>query len=135
MRFGSLNIHHPVVCDHIRKEDTGKFILLGVYHGGVLLQQLPANLILSFYIPFTPDQSGDFDVSFKLLGPTNEECASGVIACRNILKGIDGVVTINDMVCRIESAGVLRLQVKLAADEDFRTIRETTIEARPLVQQ
>lgn len=45
-----LRIDYAVLCDEIRKEDSGKLILIGVYSGDVMLKSFPGKVALAAYV-------------------------------------------------------------------------------------
>jgi hypothetical protein len=50
---------YTIICDDVRREDNGKLIILGMYMGTIVLQQLPATLptltILSLFESDRPE--------------------------------------------------------------------------------
>src|SRR5581483_417621 len=51
-RSSAITLLHTIVCDDIRREDNGKFILIGVYPELIMLNMIPAQLILSIWLQF-----------------------------------------------------------------------------------
>jgi len=45
---------HAVVCDLVRREDSGKFILIGVYSASILVPKFPSKLRLAAFVEFYP---------------------------------------------------------------------------------
>ena len=56
---------HAVFCDDIRREITGKEILIGVYSNGLLLNRFPAPVMLSIWVPFSRDEPGSGEISLE----------------------------------------------------------------------
>jgi hypothetical protein len=58
---------YTVVCDDIRREDNGKFIILGLYTPDVVVPTVPFGLpALCFFTVLESDTSGPFEFSFTL---------------------------------------------------------------------
>ena len=52
-----------ILCDDIRQEQSGKYIIIGVYSAGVLVTQMPATLRLSLYTTLKFSEAGRFDLT------------------------------------------------------------------------
>src|SRR5579862_1083755 len=58
---------YTLVCDEIRREDNGKFIVIGLYTPGITFRQFPAHLPkLVFFSCFEPTTIGVWDLDFRL---------------------------------------------------------------------
>ncbi len=67
---------YTLVCDEIRREDNGKFIVIGLYTPGITFPQFPAQLVkLIFFSCFEPTTTGTWDLDFRLT-----HLATGAIA-------------------------------------------------------
>jgi hypothetical protein len=62
----AIDIREVLFCDDIRREDNGKALLIGVYHGDMIVSNLPANLRLSFWLQGRAKASGESSVQFRL---------------------------------------------------------------------
>ena len=63
MNNPTLNISYGLFCDLVRREDTGKFIIVGLFTQGIVARSFPFMLPLSvFRVVFVP---GDLQV-FKM---------------------------------------------------------------------
>jgi hypothetical protein len=58
-----------LVCDDVRREISGKEILIGVYADNVYVSVIPANLNVNLYIRALFGQRGVSNIKFKILGP------------------------------------------------------------------
>jgi hypothetical protein len=59
-------INAVIVCDDIRKEVTGKDLILGVYTGSVVLGEFPSWFGPAFWIEVDFSETGDFELNFRL---------------------------------------------------------------------
>jgi hypothetical protein len=67
----ALEFRSVVVCDDIRKEVTGKEILIGVYSGEIVLPSFPNWFPASLWIEVDTPEVGKYDVSLRI-GLTNK---------------------------------------------------------------
>ncbi len=49
-QVASINLVHSIVCDDIRREDNGKFFLIGVYPEVIMLSAIPAQIVLGLWL-------------------------------------------------------------------------------------
>jgi hypothetical protein len=59
-----------LVCDDVRKEISGKEILIGVFADNVFVGGIPANLIVALYIRALFARSEVSNFKFRVLGPS-----------------------------------------------------------------
>ncbi len=67
--LASINIDNAIACDDIRQEVNGKFILIGVYSGDVILPFIPVTLPISFWMMAHPSKEGNYHIQFRLTLP------------------------------------------------------------------
>ncbi|MBD8665312.1 hypothetical protein IFT59_18895 [Rhizobium sp. CFBP 8752] len=60
-----MRIHNLTVCDNIRVEDNGKFILIGVYTNAILFPQLPAQFNFNIWVLLEAEQLGKSNFAFR----------------------------------------------------------------------
>ena len=60
-----VSIDSIIVCDDIRREDNGKFILIGVYAASILVAEFPVEMSLCFFGRLTPNKVGEIKVDFR----------------------------------------------------------------------
>lgn len=74
---------YTIICDEVRQEMTGKFIIIGVYTGTITIPQLPFILpSLSFFQALEGDRPGMWNVRMKL-----QHLESG----KNVFEGMGAV--------------------------------------------
>lgn len=64
--MSDIKITAVVVCDDIRKEVTGKDILIGVYAGDIIVPEFPAVITATFWIEMTPGKLGKSRLRFRI---------------------------------------------------------------------
>lgn len=72
-------INSVVICDDVRKEDSGKEILIGVYTGKILSHSQPPLHLGKFciWLGCTMYFTGDEEVSFEVVSPTGQNILGG----------------------------------------------------------
>src|SRR5215472_4088319 len=70
---------HVVFCDDIRREVTGKEILIGVYSGNLMVPRFPAAIVLATWVPFerVGNDVGKIPVEFRMLNATENNQTVG----------------------------------------------------------
>jgi len=66
-------------CDLIRREDTGKALLVGVYSNGILLRpetEFPHRIALAYWLRLTHDVRGKSPFKLEIVGPTDDSAYS-----------------------------------------------------------
>lgn len=59
-----------IICDDVRKENTGKDILIGVYSGAVNVQAYPTAFRAAFWIEMEPEGTGRVQCEFSIATPS-----------------------------------------------------------------
>jgi hypothetical protein len=62
-----LEVGDGLVCDDVRREETGKLILIGVYSSAIIVGQLPAALLLSLVFKLTAQEPMEAGIQFKVM--------------------------------------------------------------------
>jgi hypothetical protein len=61
----NLSVSYALVCDDIRREDTGKLIFIGVYGRDIRVTSVPASLVLSLAVSAMASKPLDTDVEIR----------------------------------------------------------------------
>ena len=61
------DISAAVLCDDVRRENNGKHILIGVYLHSVLVEDFPANLMLTVWVEIKPKEVGNFTGQIRVI--------------------------------------------------------------------
>lgn len=65
-----LKVKSALICDHARREDNGKHILIGVYSGDIILAKMPSTFMPTFWIEIVPFvQYGKMEIEIKMEAP------------------------------------------------------------------
>ena len=69
MKKADIQFVTALICDDVRKETTGKDILIGVYSSNIAVASIPSELNIVFYIMAHTIESGSIEVKFRMIGP------------------------------------------------------------------
>ncbi len=62
-----LKMQYALVCDDVRREDSGKLILIGVYARDIRLTSVPATLVLSLVVNVMAPEPLEVDFEFQCI--------------------------------------------------------------------
>lgn len=62
----SFSVKYAIVCDDIRKEDSGKFIFIGVYNENIIVPSFPFNMTLAFWMSVIAHKEGEILCQWKI---------------------------------------------------------------------
>ena len=60
-------IETALVCDDVRREQSGKDILIGVYTGGIGVPALPSQPLFAFWLALRAREPGEFLLSLQII--------------------------------------------------------------------
>jgi hypothetical protein len=108
-----------LVCEDVRREISGKEILIGVFADAVFITQIPVQLILTLYLrAMIPDQE-ELAVQFRVIGPGDVPVTSTISA--NLQKPLDPTTSVSVVVTgiafQVQSFGQYRFQWKPPGQE------------------
>jgi len=109
-----LDFEFGVICDHIRQETNGKFILIGVYTPDVQVQELPTTFAFSIFAKASSRSKEDFEAPFSIRVLRNGEEVSrrdGRLSHhynrsekrqRNIYLALEGLLLLTEEECKAD---------------------------------
>jgi hypothetical protein len=62
-----------VICDDVRREISGKDVIVGAYGGNLIVGRFPTTLMLAFWIQLNAREAGTRTVQFRISGPPESE--------------------------------------------------------------
>lgn len=72
-QHASVNLVHSIVCDDIRREDNGKFFLIGVYPEVIMLNTFPAQIVLGLWLQCRVQIFSKITLEFEIRGNALQE--------------------------------------------------------------
>ena len=123
---------HAVFCDDIRREVTGKEILIGVYSGNMLVPRLPAPIVLSIWVPFsrTAESVGEIPMEFRLLDADDRPIGYGSVQITVSDATEIGSLSLPALGVMLNHAGSLKFQLK-QYEEPWETVSTLKVAVRP----
>jgi hypothetical protein len=113
-----LTVKQFVVCDDIRREMTGKEILIGVYGSNIAVPSFPAPLNLAFWMQFDSTEAtpSPIIVEFQLMGENDAKFASLAVQLLIAKAGL-GTLALPAIPVSLQIPGNLMLQMKQQGGE------------------
>jgi hypothetical protein len=113
----------PLLCDDIRREQSGKLILIGVYSSQILLTQFPGNMSLSIFGEISPKRLGEINIEFQFC--LDDEPTSGIEMNLTIGALDTDLFATPPIPLTLNAPGVLSLRCREERGEWVETIRKT----------
>ena len=123
---------HAIFCDDIRREVTGKEILIGVYSGDLLVSRFPAPVVMAIWVPFerVGNAEGKIPIEFRMLDAVDNNRSLGYGSIEIALSNVSnvGALSLPMLAMILNAPGRLVFQLK-QHDEPWQTV--TSLEVRP----
>jgi len=121
-----LKLSPAVICEDIRQEINGKYILIGVFSADIRVVQFPIPVSFALWLPTIAEGTGSVNIEVRIVSPTGAFLAQ---AKANVEIGVAGrgAIPVPPAVVQIQEPGMLKFQVKVESGE-WETVAE--IEAR-----
>lgn len=74
----TVSFSHAVLCDDIRREENGKFLIIGMYTGGFAPQRFPLIIQPAFAIWARADEVGIYNLDFQIFLEPNHHAEGGI---------------------------------------------------------
>jgi hypothetical protein len=123
---------HVVFCDDIRREITGKEILIGVYSGNLLVNGFPAPVVLATWVPFlrVENSIGKLPIAFRMQGENNRTVGYGSMEVTLTNTSETGALSMPTLAIVLQGPGNLIFQLQ-QYDEPWQTVGTLKVEKRP----
>ena len=129
IRVGNLTFKNAILCEEVRQEKNNKFILLGVFSGDILVEEIPANLGLSFYLEAIIAKPGPTNLWLKMSGPSEEDEALIEARMEAASAGTAATIALPRMDVLMRGEGVFRLSAS-QDEKDWVTLIEKKVSQR-----
>lgn len=119
-----------VACEDIRREYSGRAILIGVYATILWIPSLPRDVQISWWLLSKPEIFGEIEVEVRVVGPNDSILHQETLhlEIEEISKG--GIIRINRMPLQLQAEGQIALQWD-AGEKDWETLKELEVKIRP----
>ena len=119
-------IKNAIICDDIRKEDSGKYILIGVYGENITVSRFPFSSTFAFWISVMTHREGEILCQWKMthdkLGDLS--ITDGKITIKKI--EAESPIPLRQVPVQVHEAGVLSLKVR-ESEGRWRTVKSIPI--------
>ena len=122
-------VNYCLVCDDVRREESGKDILVGVYSGELLLDSLPATLLISLFIEIAPGKTGIQKLRLRTL--FDEACVYDATATLNVTDVTPFSFGTPKMQIPCAREGEIVFQAAFGEDEEWSTIQRKRVVLQP----
>lgn len=107
----TFKIRSILFCDDVRKEVTGKYIIIGVYTADVTVNQYPVDFLLSLWVELEFEELGSYEIDMRIISPSGNPPVE-VNFTANINHGRISSVAIRALPIRLERDGEIEVVVK-----------------------
>jgi hypothetical protein len=123
MAVTKIDIEFAFICDEVRREDSGKLLIIGVYTYDILVINFPVSLVLTVVVSFNID--APIETDFELKVSHNGKVMGGGKGHFNLQKStIIGLPKIP--LQNISGPGELKFEIRFG-DGAWQTLRKTPI--------
>ena len=119
-----------IVCDDIRQEQSGKYILVGVYTGVIIPAAMPVTLPLAIFLRLPLLTEGSHGVKFDF-GTQNQVAVQGDLELQVGNPALGTYLALGPFSVSISEPGFLKLGVEIDG-ESCEVFPETYINAPPV---
>lgn len=124
----SIKFTGVLLCDDVRKEMSGKEILIGVYSGDVVVQSYPTTLFASVWAEFEVEGDAPKQIEFSIQSPSGNPPVTAELTLIQEAGPPQpvGAVAAGRFPLRIENDGFIEIRAK-ADGEDFGIIKRKRV--------
>lgn len=130
-----MKIVNAIVCDDIRQETNGKFILVGVYADEIVAHELPLRINLSFMVQVKLDTETSFSIEARTVRNDGTEFVSEKANFGSLPPAATVTMFFVGTPTRFEAAGHIALQFRQEGGEWFDVVSKNIVLAPELQEQ
>jgi hypothetical protein len=125
-------IETAVLCDDIRQERNGKYLLIGVYGGNIIVRSFPTDLQLALWVLARPKTLGRAQVRIRVIGPQQNTLVEGGLEFELKDPARATIMALPGLPLQIQSVGELRFEMASSSDKDeWLPVKTVTVELVP----
>lgn len=119
-----------MICDDIRQEMNGKFILIGIYGKAIVPNALPARLGLSLWLELEDVRAGNHEVQMHIVCDAGEALINADMSIESSDDDGYGALPFRLPPIEFKQSGIYRLEWKLAESAEWDILRQFEIRAK-----
>ena len=113
----ALTHKYTLVCDEVRQENNGKFIILGLYTPSMSIPQIPFTIpSLTFFMCFESDRPDQLQFTVRLTDLTNGQQVAQAMGVMTINKPGMGISLIRFPNITFQNAGAYTFELRVGND-------------------
>ena len=112
-----------VLCDDIRQEQNSKHILIGVYNGGVVVPNFPAEFAVCWWMQILPNEIGKFEIDVQLVKDNRDVLLKAGIGFEIHAREWAAMV-LPRIPLQLYGEGHLQLQMKVHTESNWTTVQD-----------
>jgi hypothetical protein len=126
-----INVETVVLCDDIRQEANGKFLLIGVYGGNVVIPSFPANLNLAVWMFGYTEKSGKIELRLRIVGPQEAILQEGMleVEVKDFAHGT--IMAVSGLPIQMQREGKMRVELASRGDQEWTVIKTISLMLAP----
>src|SRR6185436_1737323 len=122
------DIETAVLCDDIRQERNGKYLLIGVYGGNLVVQSFPTDVVLSLWMLAHPKTTGRTQVRVRVVGPQESTLVEGGLEFNLKDTTKAAILALPGMPLQVQTEGKLRFEMTARGQKEWTPIKTITVE-------
>ncbi|PDS34834.1 hypothetical protein CO665_28165 [Rhizobium anhuiense] len=127
-----MKVHNLTVCDQVRQEINGKFILIGVYTNGIILPQIPTTFSLGVWLLLESERLGDVQFKFRVRMPDQDVELFSIEGEVNVIELEDWTPIGFGTNILVGQPGRLTIDAMLQDETEWTTLRTLLIRQAPV---
>lgn len=126
-----LKIASAIICDDIRVENTGKYLLIGVYVSNVLVRDFPSRLPLTFWTEVEPAKTGEFSAEMRVINVDDSSVLMNGQINFKFAKVATSAIAVPRISVEFQKPGSFEFQWKLDGTADWLAVKRFIVDKRP----
>ena len=124
-----MRILNAIICDQVRKEDSGKHLLLGVYPIDALVPDFPTTIALVLWMQLDVDRNGKFDVEFRI--QKDKKIISSLRATMKVKSHLHpATISLPPVPIQIDGECILSFQIR-EKNKRWKTVKRLPVKKAP----
>lgn len=125
-----MKFENVIICDQVRREESGKHLLIGVYPHNILFPSFPGTIVLSVWIQMLNEKGGNIPVEIRVKDSNDKILTSGGATIQAISHGGLVTLTIPSIPIDISNETVLSFQIR-EPKKHWKTLKKMPVALSP----
>ncbi len=125
------DVETAVLCDDIRQERNGKYLLIGVYGGNLAVRSFPTDVVLALWILARPKMAGRTKVRMRVVGPQESTLVEGELEFNLRDTASATIMALPGMPLQVQNEGELRFEMASDERNEWMPVKTIAVELLP----